>query len=862
MPGPVQQSGAQYVRLDTDFGYDALGGIGRLGSHAMEVLPPGTRQTDRIPGPPRTVGRWFAKLLDNITPHSWRAQGKFQRGLEDFSAQTGRVLGHLRNMTWAKNFPADSPERRAVMGDLLKELAGLRGAAEPMTSRGADYAETLQARLTRNFAILREESPEAMAELERLECDGTLDELIGSLDSATQVEMAEDLGRIRDALHVRPETMAARVEAREAELEAASAPEAAPEPPYTSRWSLDGLRTALFEHCTLRGCAERELRGRLAGLGNLAEGAERALQATQEALRKVLDNAGISADPESFAQVREHVNEQMGRAVSCATDEVCAFALPYLKRGETAGRDGVDYARATSGQVADELAVLERAVAEKSGVDLAAVKASVSGSGSAPADPFQAGIQSARAQIRGLSAMYGEMISGLEELENRTVRMRLCVMLRELAESTPPEGVSRQQLGESCDALVDALRSPVPGDAEARACLSRLEDWMGRESVPEGQRARFMEQLPELRHRLMPDAEGVRYALDTTRADARIGQLESSRAMLERSEALHQAIGDAGALLQRSGLPQADRLIGQALELSSLMQKLNEPGWGTGEERQRAQAELGHRLSRLMAGLAQARMQAVNGNAQSESPAKSLNPEAALDALNHFQKAARLLVDNFSPQQSTGVSAALNLAWSQGEDAVKRAEEAATALSALPQGKQEKAVLEQLAVCAGSGRKDGDAALRGLLKEKVWNSGKHEQAAGAVLRFLDALAPVTAGRGQDELLLFLENRMGEFRIAPQDVYSGMDGNLHMLINTDRQTLLGKPKDVQGARWITLPDPESLPAGKASISGTGAKRLDELLSVEKNRQSFYPNFHRLLTMYLAGTPYDLSLQDAE
>ena len=86
MPGPVQATQTRYISLDTDFGYDALGGMGRLGRHSMEVLEPGTRQTDRIPGPPKTVGRWFAKLLDSLTPASWRAQGKFRRGLEDFCA--------------------------------------------------------------------------------------------------------------------------------------------------------------------------------------------------------------------------------------------------------------------------------------------------------------------------------------------------------------------------------------------------------------------------------------------------------------------------------------------------------------------------------------------------------------------------------------------------------------------------------------------------------------------------------------------------------------------------------------------------------------------------------------------------------
>ena len=79
--------GQQFIALNTDFGYDALGGFGKVGSqlgtHSIEVLEaPKARQSDRIAGPPQTVGRWFSKLLDALTLRSFRQQGKFQRGLE------------------------------------------------------------------------------------------------------------------------------------------------------------------------------------------------------------------------------------------------------------------------------------------------------------------------------------------------------------------------------------------------------------------------------------------------------------------------------------------------------------------------------------------------------------------------------------------------------------------------------------------------------------------------------------------------------------------------------------------------------------------------------------------------------------
>ena len=165
MADPLQATSSRFISLDTDFGYDALGGIGRLGSHRMEVLQPGMRQTNRIPGPPHTVGRWFSRLLDYLTPASWRAQGKFQRGLEDFSAQTGRLLGYLHEASQCSPL---SMEREKALTSALRELAQLRDAATPMTRRGADYAELLQTRVRRNMAILRDEQPQLVQAMRAL----------------------------------------------------------------------------------------------------------------------------------------------------------------------------------------------------------------------------------------------------------------------------------------------------------------------------------------------------------------------------------------------------------------------------------------------------------------------------------------------------------------------------------------------------------------------------------------------------------------------------------------------------------------------------------------------------------------------
>lgn len=346
MPGPVQAPQTRYISLDTDFGYDALGGMGRLGRHSMEVLEPGTRQTGRIPGPPRTVGRWFAKLLDSLTPASWRAQGKFRRGLEDFSAQTGRILGHLRNA--AAGAP-DDPRRREDLEAALRELAGLRRTARPMTSRGADYAGLLQTRVRRNMAILREEDPQRAQELRQLQASGLLDAVIADLD-AGQADMAADLALIRDALHTGADDMAARVEARATDLGTApaapldvTAPPTAPQP-CRSRFSPAALRDFFLGRFDFKAEARQALQERQATLARFTGEARDTLQAALEAVDAVLQDR-LAADADSFAHVQHQVDEKMRRAIRCALDDVCALALRHLDTPESAGQEGQDFRR-------------------------------------------------------------------------------------------------------------------------------------------------------------------------------------------------------------------------------------------------------------------------------------------------------------------------------------------------------------------------------------------------------------------------------------------------------------------------------------------------------------------------------------
>ena len=839
MPGPVQAPQTRYISLDTDFGYDALGGMGRLGRHSMEVLEPGTRQTGRIPGPPRTVGRWFAKLLDSLTPASWRAQGKFRRGLEDFSAQTGRILGHLRNA--AAGAP-DDPRRREDLEAALRELAGLRRTARPMTSRGADYAGLLQTRVRRNMAILREEDPQRAQELRQLQASGLLDAVIADLD-AGQADMAADLALIRDALHTGADDMAARVEARATDLGTApaapldvTAPPTAPQP-CRSRFSPAALRDFFLGRFDFKAEARQALQERQATLARFTGEARDTLQAALEAVDAVLQDR-LAADADSFAQ--HQVDEKMRRAIRCALDDVCALALRHLDTPESAGQEGQDFRRIDADFVRQELAALERGQRPATG-DSAPADAAIP-----DADPFRQGIRQARRQIRDISRLYGQLTEGLDELAQRDSRCRACLLLHGLAETDLPPDMDRQEWGRACDTLIEALRSPATDAWAVRDALSVLDRRTGDDRMPEDVRQRFQEGRAGLLRHLEPAMDRPVFQLAGT------GQVQSRLDALEQARALHQVVGHAGALLQRARLPQADSLISQGLQISRLALRLRTGGPREPEHRQQAVTELRTSVARFMANLTLARMQTENPTVHSAQPeARGLDTSGAREGLDLMRQSVERILDGLADQEGGVVARA---ALRDGLRLLEKGRDAAVACGRLLDNAihKETHVAEQLAVCLESGRDDAATALHGLLEGDRWTRGKHGEAKAAIDAFLAALRPVQESRGQSRLLRFLADRLsGAF--TPHDVYMGFDGSIHMLINTDRQGLGGSRK-LQGTRWITLPPPDQLRPGVS----TGVHRLDQLLDAGDNRTVFYPQLHQLLTRYFSGIPYDLSL----
>ena len=849
MPDSVQTLRANYIRLDTDFGYDALGGVGRLGEHRMEVLTTGARQTDRVPGPPKTIGRWFSKLLDSLTPSSWRAQGKFRRGLEEFSAQTGRILGQLCNAGRREN---DVEERQEAFDAAFKELAGLRRAAEPMTSRGTDYAELLQTRVRRNLAILREENPALMRTLLQVREGGLLDEAIAGLDPVTQGDMAEDLALIRDVLNEEDQAAPPRadenavlsqVEARAAARSGATAEETAPaDPPYQPRFSAASLKAFFLEQFSFKARAQQALQERQATLGRFAAEAGQYLGAALEEVDRAL-NGRIAADVDSFAQVQQRVDEKMGRAIRCATDEVCSLALQQLDRRASVGQDGQDFKRIDGAFVRRKLDGIERAVRAGEAVQPEAVD--ISPSDAASADPFQKGIQDARRQIQDLSALYGELAEGLSELERRNSRARSCLLLQDLLiQAKPPEYVTRRRFGEVCDALIDAIRTPAPGNQVAEGQLQSLSIWMEHATLPQALRDRFSEALPELRRNLLPDRDRPVFGLrEAARAKEQLVRLEQARA-------LHQAVGDAGALLQRASVPQADSLVSQGLQISRLAMQLRNAQGQMDAQRVQAIKELRTSVSRFMSNMALTRMQMANPLIRSAQPeAKALDMDVAQEGLALLQRGIEMLVGGLREEEGGVVARA---AMNDGARLVEKAEAAAIACGKLQVNivHKEKGVAEQLAVCVESGRDDAEATLRGMMEGSRWDKGKHSEAKTAINEFLEALQPVRESRGQSALLRFLAKKL-HHNIVAHDVYMGFDGSIHMLINTDRQNAMGESKTIQGTRWITLPSPDRIQPGVS----TGVNRLDTLLATGDNLTEFYPLLHRILNEYFSGIRYD-------
>lgn len=831
MSNSVQSKQIQYISINTDFGYDSLGGVGKIGKHEVEALnAPSVRQSTRIPGPPQTAGRWFSRLLDKLTPASWRAQGKYKRGLEDFSAQTGKILGHLFN---AAQTGTDQTEKLAARSAALKELASLRHTAEPLTKRGTDYNELLAARVRVNLDILNRENPLLFRQMQEIKENGTLDGLINSLDPETQSDMTADLKLIRDTIPAMPQTAAETIRHTEEQSETGGTA-----PSYQSHFSLADLKNFFLRHFSPKEQALKELRENQEKLGGYTEEAKRLLTECIEEIQS-LYNSTEPADMRLLSDIQHNTEDKMKKAIQCAVDDVCRQAFKYLDTQTPVGSEGQDFRRIDAALVQAELNKIENNTPMP-----AASQSHSSPSGG----PFLQAIQNAKRQILEISSLYGEMTENLEAVKNRNIKYGCAAFLHELAEQAPAsENVSTDYLPRLCDALIEDLQTENTGSASADRLLT-LQTHLKYRELPEDLKNKAEEMLPQLRHALAPDPVPPFSLTETVQAAQSLNDLE-------KLKALHQVVGHAGALLQQAKLPQADILLGQALQISrQIFQIQTANRENAGDSLQRQIRELQSTLSRFMTNTALAQMQTENPTVRSSLPeAKNLNPEPAKNGLNLLQKSLRLLAGQLEPERGKAVAlAALN----NGEVLKEKGILAAKACKALLQNRFNKdpEAAEQLAVCLESGRTDADAPLKALLADKKWDKGKHLEAKKAILDFLEALTPVKASRQQNELMLFLTNRLSNAFVT-HDAYRGFDGSFHLLVNTDQKNMLGDSKKLQKTKWITLPPPNTLQTGKPN---TGMARLDSLLAAGDNLTEFYPRLYDFLEKYFSGTPYNLDL----
>lgn len=847
MSNSVQNAKTQYIDINTDFGYDALGGIGktgRLGSREAEVLPPpSARQSTRIPGPPKTAGRWFSKLLDTLTPASWRAQGKFKRGLEDFSALTGRILGHIFN---SAEEGISRTEKENALSSALKELASLRQNAKPMTSRGADYKELLSARMQVNINILEQEHPEFLVRLQEMKKNGTLDEIISSLDPQKQADMIEDLTLMKNCLPNPQPAKSEEVQTSSSEIQTSAS---AGEKPKTSPFSLSALKQYFLENFTIKGKALKELQ---ASQGQLSRLTDEAKQLLQESLREI-QRAGANIeqlDAEELSRIQHGTDENFKKAVQFAMDNVCGLAFRHLDSSETVGTEGKDYARITADFVKAQLDAAEAGSAlPETPADLQKKAEPRTDGQTEKTNPFADAVQTAKAQIREISELYGELSDTVSELKNRSEKYACAVFLNDLPTAVQDTDTFTN-VHALCSELIKGLQSAT-FDTKTQHAFSELELLVYSPAIGKETKQELQAMLPKISHALSPDRLPAMHLPETALANRTLSDMEQLKS-------IHQIIGNAGALLQQSKLPQADMLTAQALQLSRQIFQLQTKNWqNSGQILQKQIQDMQSTLSRFMANSTLAQMQTENPAVRSAQPeAKNIDAETAREGFGLIQRGLRILADKLSPEHGKSVAAATV---NNGIYLTEKGIAAAKACARLLENRFNKELdtAKQLAVCLESGRQDADTALQSLLSDKKWNKGKHLEAKTAIQDFLQALAPINAGRRQNELLVFLENRFSG-TVVPHDIYRGFDGSFHILINTDRQTVMGDSKKIQGTKWITLPSPESVRTGTIS---TGSNRLDDLLKIPQNVTGFYPNLHTLLTEYFNGQLYSFRLDDA-
>jgi hypothetical protein len=137
MPHDIARTGFQpSVSLQHDFGHSPVGNLG--GRTVQQVGAGEPRSGGGLLGALKSLGARIAQAFEST---GVRAQREYRQGLESTSRQVGDLLGALCK-----------GQDRVVDGlGAKKIIEGLRGTAEPLTSRGAKYDDVFKARVEVNL---------------------------------------------------------------------------------------------------------------------------------------------------------------------------------------------------------------------------------------------------------------------------------------------------------------------------------------------------------------------------------------------------------------------------------------------------------------------------------------------------------------------------------------------------------------------------------------------------------------------------------------------------------------------------------------------------------------------------------------
>lgn len=845
MTEDIRNNVSSFIKLNTDFGYEALGGIGRMGNHSVEQLESSSvRKTSRTVGPAKTFGRWLNTVIDALTPASWRVQGKFKRGLENFSAKFNHFFGNLYN-TLSSDLNADD------LKATIKDLSSLYQLAKPLTSRGADYVDLIKSRTMLNVEILRQEHPQILDFLTSIDQHDKFNQICDTLDPECQQDLIDDLQLIKQCLlqaksheSLAETHLTLSIESPEAIDATLSVDKVQASAPKQSKFSLDSLKSMFLGDAAFNEQAKLVLQEHQSKLESFTGQAKEALtEAIQVVNGALADN---KAHLYESSELDGKVEQYMQQAITCAVRDVVDFALQNLDSTKVLLSDGQDHQRITPALVKEHL---DAATSGLKSDEPKFLEANTPELHAPSSDIFANTITDARTKVHEISSMYADLNGRLSELFERNSKYKCAVLLHDLA-TINPTVIDKDELVSTCDVLIELQNSDKSDVARNIFLLNQLDRWFNEEPELAPFKTSYSELAPILRRNISKDSVQIKTSLDL------VAKSEDALHTLNAMRNYHQVVGMAGSLMQQAKLPQADFLISTALNISRQMFLIQNSYSLSQDTKIRMIRELEANIGRFASIFTLAQMQLENESivgAITGAKSNVIDKTLAKEGLSLLNQCVIDLKDQISADNGRQ---ALDSALQQAADLQESGLVLAQSALQLHDSRihKETAVTEQIAVCLESGRSDAKDTLLELVSGSRWKQGKHLAVKEHLDKFLAILDGIVQMRDQSKLLNFLTTYLSGYMIV-HDVYQGFDGNIHFLINTDKKNVFGSSKKIQTTRWITLPSPESLQAGKIN---TGVNRLDTMLETADNLTNFYPRMYGLLKDYFGGVLFNFDL----